>query len=55
MMPNATLYVKDEDYEMVRRAMKLTRFYDDKSLSKCLVEKAKQIVKRYDSNDESSK
>ncbi len=47
-MPNITLYVSEADLPVVKRAMKLAAFHDDKSLSRVMVEKSQEIVNKYD-------
>lgn len=55
MAKNLTLYIRDEDEAVVKRAMKLLAFHDEKSLSAFVVKQCRAIVKRYDSNDEVTK
>lgn len=52
---NKTLYVNDEDEEVVRRASKLLAFHEDISLSAFLVEQCRKIVARYDSKGQDNK
>lgn len=47
-MANLTLYIKEEDYPVIKRALKLMRFHEDESISSFVTKKCKDIVKKYD-------
>jgi len=49
IMSNVTLYVKDESDDVVQRAMKLSVFHENKSISQKFIDMCESIVAKYDS------
>lgn len=53
-MGTKTIYIKDEDAEMIKRAGKLARFHEERSLGDLLKVECERVIKRYDSNDQTT-
>lgn len=54
-MATISIYVKDEDAPMIRRASKLSRFHEDKALGQMLTEQCQKIIEKYEPTDEVTK
>jgi hypothetical protein len=52
MTNTITLYLREEDRKIYQRAKKLLAFHEDKSISASLIELCREVVKRYEIEDQ---